>query len=288
MAATSNKARTIWPRRASVGLRLWLVVSSAVLTGPAVGLAAAAPSWQSTLSKEPPGDFPPLRPLHASYVFGWAGLTAAAADVEFSRTPQDRFRIEGSGRTTGLVRALWRYNVNYLSLANAENLRPIESNQMEMVRSKRMTTHLRFSGTGVLRSRTESPGDGLTKTREFLFPNLFDLQSAMLYLRSQPLKDRTSQRVVVYPATNAYLVTTTVVDREAISVRAGHYNAIKLDLQLKKIGKDLELLPHRKFRRASIWVSDDADRLILRIEAQIFIGTIFAELQTIRFDKPAP
>ena len=69
-------------------------------------------------------------------------------------------------------------------------------------------------------------------------------------------------------------------------MHAGTYNAIKLDLQLKRINKHLELEPHRKFRRATIWVSDDADRLLLRIEAQIFVGTVFAELQSAHFDSP--
>jgi hypothetical protein len=90
---------------------------------------------------------------------------------------------------------------------------------------------------------------------------------------------------VVYPGTNAYLATVTVLRREKISVHAGSYNAIKLDLQLKRIGKHMELEPHRKFRRGSIWVSDDADRLLLRIEAQIFVGTVWAELQSVHFDK---
>ena len=31
---------------------------------------------------------------------------------------------------------------------------------------------------------------------------------------------------------------------------------------------------------------DDAERLVLRIDAQIFVGTVFAELQSIRFDNP--
>src|SRR6266576_951069 len=56
-----------------------------------------------------------------------------------------------------------------------------------------------------------------TKTREFRFPNLFDLHSAMLYLRSQSLSDRSTHRVVVYPATSAYLATITVLGREKIS-----------------------------------------------------------------------
>ena len=108
----------------------------------------------------------------------------------------------------------------------------------------------------------------------------------MLYLRSQPLKNGDVYRLVVYPANNAYLATTTVISRDRISVQAGAYKAIKIDLQLKRIGKHLELEPHRKFRRATIWVSDDADRILLRIEAQIFVGTVWAELQSLQFDNP--
>ncbi|MFL6589525.1 MAG: DUF3108 domain-containing protein, partial [Chthoniobacterales bacterium] len=62
----------------------------------------------------------------------------------------------------------------------------------------------------------------------------------------------------------------------------GKFNAIKFDLQLNRI-KDGELQPHRKFRRATAWLSDDADRLVLRIEAQVFVGSVFAELQSVDF-----
>ena len=50
----------------------------------------------------------------------------------------------------------------------------------------------------------------------------------------------------------------------------------------------MELEPHRKFRRATAWVSDDNDRLPLRIEAQIFVGTVFAELQSVQFEAEKP
>jgi Protein of unknown function (DUF3108) len=264
------------------------ILAIALLAGITNYLAAAsapAPNWQSGLTKDPPGNFPPPRSFRANYVFGWAGLTAAVAEVKFGQNSPDGLQIQGTGRTTGLARALWRYDVNYRAGANASTLRPIESNQAEMMRSKKINTHLAFTNSGVSRTRTEGPGPGTSKIKEFAFPNLFDLHSALLYLRSQPLKDHTVQRVVVYPATSAYLVTTTVLGREKISVRAGTYSAIKIDLQLKKIGKDFDLQPHKKFRRATVWVSDDRDRLILRIEAQIFVGTIFAELQSINFEE---
>jgi uncharacterized protein DUF3108 len=248
--------------------------------------SSLAENWQATLTKDPAGNFPELRPLRASYRFGWSGVTAATGDVHFTKPSENKFQLDGTGRTIGLVRALWKLDVNYQAVTSAETLRPIETQQVESYRSKKIVTHLTFTNNGVTRARTEGKGPAEAKTRQFNFPNLFDLFSAMLYLRSQPLKDRSIYRVVAYPATNAYLATVTVTGREKMSVHAGSYNAIKLDLQLERIGKHHQLEPHRKFRHATIWVSDDAERLLLRIEAQVFVGTVFAELQSVRFDTP--
>jgi uncharacterized protein DUF3108 len=246
-----------------------------------------AANWQTTVSKDPPGNFPDLHPLRAFYRFGWSGLTAATGEIHFTKPSREKFEFDGTGRTIGLVRMLWRLDVNHHAAASAETLHPIETQQTESYRSKKIVTHLTFTNNGVTRTRTEGQGDTAeAKTRQFSFPDLFDLHSTALYLRSEPLRDRSVYRVVVYPATNAYLATVTVVGREKISVHAGTYSAIKLDLQLKRIGKHLELEPHRKFRRATIWVSDDAERILLRIEAQIFVGTVWAELQSVHFDNP--
>src|SRR5947199_3513438 len=253
----------------------------------ASGTSSFAADWQATLSKEPAGNFSELRPLRASYRFGWSGVTAASGEVHFTKPSNDRLQLEGTGRTIGLVRALWKLDVTQRAVANSQTLAPIETQQTESYRSKKIATHLTFTNSGVTRARTEGEGaTAKTTTRDFTLPDLFDLHSAALYLRSQPLKQGNIYRLAVYPATNAYLATVKVTVRDKISVRARTYNAIKLDLQLKRIGKHLELEPHKKFHRATIWVSDDAERLILRIEAQVFMGNFFAELQSVRFDNP--
>jgi len=248
--------------------------------------SALAADWQATVTKDPPGKFQEPRPFRATYNFGWSGFTAGTGEALLTKPSEQRFELQGTGKTIGLARALWRFDVNLHTATDAHTLRPIETTQTETARSKKVTTHLAFTANGVTRSRTEGPGAGTTKSKQFSFPNLFDLHGAMLYLRSQPLKDRNVHRLVVYPATNAYLAIVTVAGREKISVRAGTFNAIKLDLQLNKVDKNLELQPHRKFRRATVWVSDDADRIIVRIDAQIFVGSVFAELQSVRFDNP--
>jgi hypothetical protein len=260
-------------------IRRWLG-----LTLCAFASSSFAADWQSSLTKDPPGNFPPLRSGRVQYRIGWSGITAGSVEARVSRPSPDRSILEGSGGSIGFVRALWRYDMSYRSVTDTRGMRPVESTQDETLRNKKQSTTLKFTAAGVSRVRTETTKPNDNKPKFFNMANLHDLQSAMLYLRSQPLKSGSVYRMVVYPTTNAYVATLTVSGREKIAVKAGTYNAIKFDLQLSKVGKTLQLEPHRKFKRATVWVSDDNDRIILRIEAQIFVGTVFCELQSAQFE----
>jgi len=276
--ATRQAAADARPVRRRWTIAIWLGASLLNLAA-----TSPAPEWQKTIAPLPRGNFPNARPLVATYNFGWSGLTAATAEVRFGRIG-DRLQLQGTGQTIGLVRALWRFDGSHRAVADADTLLPISMHQVEELRRKTLTTDLVFKPDRVERMRpdTKSPKPATMKT--FSFPaGLFDMHSALLTVRSQPLKEGDRYQLMVYPATNAYLTTVTVVDRSTVTTPAGVYPAIKLDVHLKKVGKHGELEPHKKFRRASIWVSDDADRLLLRIEASVFIGTVFAELQSIRF-----
>ncbi|MEP6821082.1 MAG: DUF3108 domain-containing protein [Chthoniobacterales bacterium] len=251
--------------------------------------AAHGEKWEATLTPFTPGSFPQPRAVHAQYAFGWSGLTAATVDVHFGKASDDRYKLEGKGGTVGLARATWRYDLNHTALADAQTLRPISVTESEKTRSKEKNTEVAFSPELVVSLRQERKS-GVMKTRErrFEFPNALSLESALLFLRSQPMPAGTAYRVVVYPATSSYLCTLTVKGREKITVPAGTYDAIKLDVQLSKIGEKRELIPHKKFSSATVWLSDDSDRLVLRVEAQVFVGTVFAELRSAEYEKPKP
>jgi hypothetical protein len=252
-------------------------------------VTASGASWETTLTASSPPTFPNPRPMQAKYGFGWSGFPGATADVRLNKTAGDRLQLDLAAHTTGLVRSLWKFDATHTSIVHGATLHPVEMKQVENVRSKKIVTELSFGQGGVVSKVTETPSKSAgPNVRRFAFANLFDLQSGLLYLRSQPLEERSVQRIVVYPATSAYLATVTVLGRERLTVPAGTYNAIKLDLQLSKIGKDRQLEPHRKFRRAVVWISDDPDRLMLKIEAQIFVGTVFAELQSVEFEAGKP
>lgn len=253
------------------------------------GIFAAAGEWESSVTPLVPGTVPELRPARVQYDFGWNGVTAATGDFRYSKSPDGQARFDATGGTSGFARKLWAFDLIHMATADPRTLRPLEAKETETIRGKTRVTELTFSPTGVSSRREDRRGtETKSKTRTFDFPDVLSLNSAFLLLRAQPLAAGAVHRVVVYPATSAYLCTITVQGRESLSGPTGTRNAIKLDLQLNKIGKQRELQPHRKFRRATVWMGDDADRHILRIETQVFIGTVFAELQSVQFDNPKP
>lgn len=248
-----------------------------------ISTALAAAPWESTITASSPPVFPNPRPMHSRYGFSWSGFPCANAEIQLDKAGGNRLQLNLSTRTIGLARTLWKFDATGTSIVEASTLHPISVRQLENDRGKRIVTELAFSPTGVVSKVTETPG-AETKVRRFDYPHVFDLQSAMLYLRSQSLQEGSVQRIVVYSATAPYLANVTVLGRERLTVPAGTYNAIKFDLQLNRI-KDGELQPHRKFRRAYAWLSDDPDRLLLKIEAQVFIGSVLCELQSVDFEN---
>ena len=65
-----------------------------------------------------------------------------------------------------------------------------------------------------------------------------------------------------------------------IDLDDGPREAIQLDLKIQRVNtkKGNTLEPHSKFRSGKIWLSNDADRIPLRAEVDIFIGYVFAEI----------
>ncbi len=247
---------------------------------------AAPPPSTATLELSPPqaGSFPPLRPFHAEYKFGWTAFTAADGAFDYRKGKGGQMRMEVTAHTTGFVRTLWQMDLEYLATLMAASLRPVSVVQTETYAKKTIKTSLDFNATGVTRLREITPPDPKPpKSKPHDFPNLFDLNSALHWVRSQPLKNGDRYRIAVYPGGTTYLAQIDVAGREKINAAGRSWNAIKLNLQLWHVTDNLQLEPHSKFKNAAIWTSDDANRVLLKIEADIFVGSVWAEMQSLDF-----
>ena len=196
-------------------------------------------------------------------------------------------RLDVHTSTDGFVRKLWSMDATHTSLFDPATLKPVSAIQTEIYRKETLTTKLDFDAEGVSRLREAKPPDkNPPKTKRFKFPGVLDLYGALLFVRSQPLLKGDTVRVVVYPATDPYLAEVKVRDHEKVEAGKKTYDAIKLDVKLRRITKKLELEPHASFKKATAWMSDDRDRLLLKIQAEISVGSVWTELESVKFGEP--
>jgi len=255
---------------------LWIWIAMAV--------PAWAGDWRDSLTPLKPGSAPPLRPLNATYEFGWTALKAASADFAFSRAKGGQMRLIVNARTTGAVRALWRMDTEHIAFCDAATLRPIRLQQTEIYKAKTEIARANFTPDAVERWReTKPPGDSRPKKRSVKLAGAYDLQTALLMIRSQRLQPGDVYRLIVFPAKAPYLAEIDVLGKDTVKAAGATYPAIKCQIKLQGITKELTLEPHKKFKEAFAWMSDDRDRLLLKIKAEIFVGSVWAELTSVKF-----
>lgn len=261
-------------RAIAIGLACW-------------SIAARGEDWQTKLTPPVLGAAPPMRLLHATYRFGWSKFNAAVADFDYTKTPEGPLKLEVKTRTDGFVRKLWAMDATHTALFEPVTLRPISAVQTEIYKKETLTTKLDFDEAGVSRLKVSDPPDkNPPKTKRFDFPGVFELYGALLFVRSQPLQKDETVRLVVYPTTAPYLAEVKVVGREKIVAGKTKYDAVKLDLKLRRITKKMELEKHAKFKKATAWMSDDRDRLLLKIEAEVSVGKVWTEMESVKFTEP--
>ena len=254
-------------------------LAAAVLAPVASGRA----DWREEIWKTP-GAFTTLRPGVFRYAFGWSGLTAAEAEANTTLSPEGRCVLDFSAKTTGVVRTMWKMDAHAVSSCDPASFRPVKLTQTETYKKKIVTTSVDFLADGPVQRRSQEPPEpGSSIVRQFRFPHVHDLNSAVLFIRSQALAQGDSVKLCVYPGSAPYLATVTVTGREHVAVAGREWDAIKCDLQLSGIGDDYSLIPHKKFKKATAWISDDGDRLLLKISAEVQVGSVWAELKSAEF-----
>jgi hypothetical protein len=274
---TYSKSRT---RRTIV----WLV---AILLVPLMHVVCAdeSPDWAKAItSGKGPGDFIDPPPMRLTYRFGWSGIQAATCHVHLYSPARNRFEVEATGATSGLARMLFRLDVYHRATESKDTLTPIHFYQEEKYRSETVKTNVDFEPDHVTGLREKIPSDQPPKPNVFKFNSVFDMTTALLWVRSQPLADGETESLVVWASNAPYLATVKVVGRETVKFNGENQKAIKLDLKLKGIDKKLRLKDHSLFKAGRGWLSDDDKRIPLRIEADIFIGYVFAQLESMNFD----
>jgi hypothetical protein len=237
------------------------------------------------------------RGVKMAFNLSWNGIIKAGeleVDIGAAGGASDPGMVEAAavGRSTGLARALWEYDFELRSVANLEDRRPDhlkfqeqDSKEVVTVETSFLADRARYIRTRVSKKKGDN-GGGAPDSKSFTIPipRMHDIASAIFFLRSLNLDVGDESTVMIVPYDSAYLVTFRVLEREVHKTKIGKVPAIKVDVQIKKIHrKTMELEEHKKFKKGTIWVSDDEYRLPLEIRAAIFVGDVRATLKAREF-----
>lgn len=242
--------------------------------------ARPLPAWEETLTPDHPGPFPEVAPFVATFKIGWSEIEAARSHAAITYDA-GTVALAAGGGTSGLARSLYQLDALFLGTVDRATLHTLRSDQVESYAARTLTTIVIGSG-GALRTFSESipPGKKPPKWKDVKVRPVRDFFAGMLFIRSQSLARGELVRLLMFPGGSPFLVEIESVGSRRIDLATGPRDAIQLDLKIQRVntktGNSLE--PHPKFRSGKIWLSNDAQRIPLRAEVDIFIGYVFAEI----------
>jgi hypothetical protein len=257
--------------------------SSIFLHLAAAAFCAAAPEWKQDLSPNVAGAHPALEPVALDYQVSWKGMIdSGVLHMEFAPPDQKKpgsYVVRAYAMSQGAAARLHPYQFDSWSELNPTSLQPRYVRASETDRNGNEISVVRYFGNRVEAQSTSNPiasSKTEVKDRTFEFSPVFDIFSAMLRIRSLPLLEGDKVNLVIQPSDQPYLLQIRCLGRESHNGQ----NAIKLSAGMRKIDRDTwELRPYKKLERdATLWLSDDYDRVPLEVRADIFLGDVRATL----------
>ncbi len=104
-------------------------------------------------------------------------------------------------------------------------------------------------------------------------PGAQDLTGAFMWLRLQPLEMGERHQIPVLTGSKLFELTAEVVGRRAVRTPAGTFDTVEVRVHLELAGQ------FQSRRDIQLWFSDDPRHVLVRVEADLALGGIVAELE---------
>ncbi|MDD6173356.1 MAG: DUF3108 domain-containing protein [Elusimicrobia bacterium] len=116
---------------------------------------------------------------------------------------------------------------------------------------------------------------GNVKTQQFTFTgdSVLDMLSSLYYVRLQPLPEKGEIYFDIINRKQQYPLKVKVLGKKKVKVKAGEFNCIVVEPQFSGEGIFIS-----KGKSLKVWLTDDERRLPVKMAAEVFIGSVTAEL----------
>lgn len=214
------------------------------------------------------------------YRIAWNGIAAARATVDIR--PEDvagepAYSVETTARTNAFVDLFYPFRGKARVVFLAREQTPLHFVYDREIGGRRELTTVDFR-PDEQRVRSLYVKGGVTKKRlDIESLDLVDPITAVFKARSGSSAIGTRADFEIFTGESRYRVELTVDGRERVEVPAGTFAALRVTPRVWKI-RGGEEPPDPRLRGATIWVSDDQERVLLRIRSEIFIGAVTLDL----------
>jgi hypothetical protein len=214
------------------------------------------------------------------YDVGWSSyLTAGTATLSVREKKPSygsvAYYVVADGRATGLVAALYHAYYKADTLLDAYSLLPQRGSIYGEEGRRRRLRVTRFDQRKRTAQFEATPGAGAQKPVALPGPT-HDALSAVLALRMLRLREGLSVTIPVSDGGRVFSVRATVRGRERLSTRLGPVMAWRIEPVIAGDTGEIEA------RKLTLWISDDARKLPLLMEAEMAVGKFTLTLRSAR------
>lgn len=223
-----------------------------------------------------------LKPLGLYYEVSWSQLMQAGTiRIDIEPRGDDWIEASAEARSVGAARLLWSYESRTEVRIAARTLYPVCLEHVQTEHGKQSAYQVRYGAGAVTLESTTQTRDGAQTERDMRplpVERIRDILSTLLFLRQSELNAGQRIRLVVQPLESLFLVTFRVIGPEMRQVLGKTWKTIRLEMSLSGIGEDFAPVDDNKLRGATLWLSDDAHRVPVEIQADLFIGYVSMRL----------
>jgi len=218
----------------------------------------------------------------------WMGIPAAQARVILARSKLNPGLISGQMwiNSSRIVDPLYRMRDYFRENFSRGSLQPEDMYLLQHEKSRLDEWNVTFDHDRRLVTSVKKNRHGRTWIRRFSGGEPWGPFSGAMMALSQPLKPGQNYTFDVFSGGNRYVFAFAVTGREPIKTTLGTFDTLRIEPSVVWLSEGSF---RSQARQTTIWVTDDARQIPVRIASAVFIGEVRADLvQIINAPAPAP
>ncbi len=213
------------------------------------------------------------------YDVSWQGIPVAEASVAVQRGDLSGvpfFHVRADAKTVSAIRLFYKLKHRSEAMFRADTLEPFTFYSRDTERRKQKYRQVYFEGGGKIRFKAWKNGKARADDEFFSENSTLDPFSAAFLARSLPINVGSVKEFDVFNGKHRFLITFEVTGREVLDTNQGKRNAFKVVPSVRKLTDSSG--EESRLKSATIWISADSYRDILKVESKVLIGSVTAEL----------